>query len=388
LALTQLGCAQVLGRPDVVIGTARPADIDYPLGGSICRLFNLDMPRHGLRCAEEPSGGSVANIESLRSGGIDIGIVPSDLLADAVTGEGLFAAWGPATDLRVLFAGHADVFTLVAHQGSGIRTVADLSGKRIGIGSPGSRQRANMERVLAALGLTRNDFAEVRELPPAEQNRAFCADELDAIVYSVGHPNGLIRDATLTCHGMLVAVSGPAIDRMLSEYREYERTTIPGGTYPVNPADVPTFGVRAVVVTTAPMREGGLRPFRRFPAPAPCFRSAVGREDGPCCRTRASARRSRALLPRTRVAAVIAWMLPAMEPHRWAPGSVESTRRAGRPETEASHSQSSLQPVPARPCSRARAPSPLSRTLRERRVTGPVSIYDLAVENLAGTDRD
>ena len=66
---------------------------------------------------------------------------------------------------------------------------------------------------MAALGLTRNDFAEMRELPPAEQNRAFCANELDAIVYSVSHPNGLIRDAILTCHGMLVAVSGPAIDR-------------------------------------------------------------------------------------------------------------------------------------------------------------------------------
>ena len=106
---------------------------------------------------------------------------------------------------------------------------------------------------MAALDLSRNDFAEVRELSPAEQNRAFCANELDAIVYSVGHPNGLIRDATLTCHGMLVAVSGPAIDRMLSEYQEYERATIPGGTYPVNPAEVHTFGVRAVVVTTARM---------------------------------------------------------------------------------------------------------------------------------------
>jgi hypothetical protein len=253
LAVTALGCAQMLGRPDVVIGTARPADIDYPLGGSICRLFNLDTPRHDLRCAEEPSAGSVANIESLRSGRIDIGIVPSDVLAEAAAGRRPFAARGPATDLRVLFAGHADVFTLVAHQGSGIRTVADLRGKRIGIGSPGSRQRANMERVMAALGLTRDDFAEVRELSPAEQNRAFCANELDAIVYSVGHPNGLIRDATLTCHGMLVAVSGPAIDRMLSEYQEYERATIPGGTYPANPADVHTFGVRAMVVTTARM---------------------------------------------------------------------------------------------------------------------------------------
>ncbi|MCE3248343.1 MAG: hypothetical protein K0R41_2168 [Geminicoccaceae bacterium] len=253
LAVTGLGCAQVPGRPDVVIGTARPADIDYPLGGAICRLFNLDTPRHGLRCAEELSAGFVANIESLRSGRFDIGIVPSDVLADAVAGQGPFAARGPATDLRVLFAGHAHMFTLVAHQESGIRTVTDLRGKRIGIGSPGSRPRADMEGVMAALGLTRNDFAEVRELSPAEQNRAFCANELDAIVYSVSHPNGLIRDATLTCHGMLVAVSGPAIDRMLSEYQEYERATIPGGTYPANPTDVPTFGVRAVVVTTARM---------------------------------------------------------------------------------------------------------------------------------------
>jgi TRAP transporter TAXI family solute receptor len=253
LGVTGLGCAQLLGRPDVVIGTARPADIDYPLGGSICRLFNLDTPRHGLRCAEEPSAGPVANIESLRSGRIDIGIVPSDVLADAVAGQGPFARRGPATDLRVLFAAHADIFTLVAHQGSGIGTVADLRGKRIGIGSPGSRQRAGMERVMAALGLTPNDFADVRELPPAEQNRAFCANELDAIVYSVAHPNGLIRDATISCRGMLVAVSGPLIDRMLSEYPEYERATIPGGTYPVNPADVHTFGVRAVVVTTTRM---------------------------------------------------------------------------------------------------------------------------------------
>ncbi|HSS66548.1 MAG TPA: TAXI family TRAP transporter solute-binding subunit, partial [Gammaproteobacteria bacterium] len=82
---------------------------------------------------------------------------------------------------------------------------------------------------------------------------AFCANQLDAIVYSVGHPNGLIRDATLTCHGMLVAVVGPDIDRMLAEYEEYERAVIPGGTYRANRADVRTFGVRAEVVTTKRM---------------------------------------------------------------------------------------------------------------------------------------
>jgi len=247
------GCAQLTGRPDVLIGTAAPVDIDYPLGGSICRLFNVDTPRHRLRCAEVASTGPVANIDSLRHDRIDIGIVPSDVLADAVAGVGPFASRGPAAGLRVLFAGHADIFTLVARREAGVRTVADLRGKRISIGAPGSRARANMDRVMAALGLTRRDFAVVRELSLAEQNRAFCAGELDAIIYSVGHPNGLIRDATLSCGGVLVAVSGADVDRMLSEYRQYEPVVIPGGTYPVNPQDLHTFGVRAVVVTTERM---------------------------------------------------------------------------------------------------------------------------------------
>lgn len=256
LATLAPGCAQLTRRPDVVIGAAGPTDVDYPLGGAICRLFNLDTPDHGLRCAEEPSEGPIANLESLRQGRIDVGILPSDLLADAVAGEGRFAARAPATDLRVLFAGHADVFTLVAHQASGIRGVGDLRGRRVGIGSLGSRQRAGMDRVMAAFGLTRADFSAVQELSPAEQNRAFCAHRLDAIVYSVGHPNGLIRHATLACEGVLVGVGGPAIDRISSAYPgEYEPVVIPGGTYPVNPADVHTFGVRAVVVTTRRMPE-------------------------------------------------------------------------------------------------------------------------------------
>lgn len=255
LVVIETGCAQVTKRPDVVIGTATPVDIDYPFGASICRLFNLEMARHGLRCAEQFSAGPVANVESLRGDRIDLGIVTSDVLADAVAGRETFAASGATGDLRVLFSGHLDVLTLVVHQDAGIRSAADLRGKRISIGPPGTRQRSAMERVISALGLERNDFAESLELSSAEQNRAFCANEVDAIGYSVGHPNGLIRDATLTCHGVLIDVSGPAIDRMLTEYRAYERAVIPGGTYLVNPADVQSFGVRAVVVATTLMSD-------------------------------------------------------------------------------------------------------------------------------------
>lgn len=250
LAAALVACALVGDRPDAVIGTGSPSGIYYPLGGSICRLFNLDTPLDGRRCVAVPSAGPVANIDSLHDGRTDIDIVPSDVLADAVTGEGPFASRGPDPELRILFTGHADAFTIVARRELGIHSAGELRSMRINMGSPGSGERVSMERVMAALGVTRKDFAEVRELSIAEQHRALCADELDAIVYSVAHPNGLIQDVVLTCRGVLVDVSGPPIDAMLSRHQEYQRAVIRGGTYPDNPIDVQTLGVRAAVVTT------------------------------------------------------------------------------------------------------------------------------------------
>lgn len=255
VAVAGFGCARLAIRPDVTIGTASPTGIYYPLGASICRLFNLDTPRHHMRCVEEPSPGSAANVEALRRGRIDVGIVHSDVLADAVAGRASFASHGPATELRILFSGLDEVLTVVARRESGVRAIADLRGKRINIGDPGSRQRANIESAMTALGLARGDFAGVRELAPAAQNRAFCENEVDAIVYSVSHPNGLIHDVTHTCGGVLVEVAGPEIDRMLSEHREYERASIRGGSYENNPAVVRSFGVRAAIVATQAMSE-------------------------------------------------------------------------------------------------------------------------------------
>jgi len=244
------GCSLALDRPDVVIATGSPSGTHYPLGGSICRLFNLDPASDGQRCVVVPSKGPVENIQALRQGRVDIGVVQSDVLADAVAGAGVGASGGPAPELRVLFTGHAEAFTIVARRDLGIQSAMQLRGKRINLGSPGSGERVGMERIMAALGVGRNDFSEVLELSLADQHRALCAGELDAIVYSVGHPNGLIQDVVRACGGVMLDLSGPAIDDMMLEHPEYERTVIPGGTYLSNPLDVQTIGVRAVVVAT------------------------------------------------------------------------------------------------------------------------------------------
>ena len=194
LALALQACTLVQYRPDVAIGTGRPGGVYFALGDSMCRLFNLDIPQRGLRCAASPSSGPVATIESLHDGRIDIGLVQSDALADAIGGHGPFASRGPDKALRVLFTGQTEAFTIVARRELAIGAATELRGKRINLGSPGSGERVSMERVMAALGFAPNDFAETREFPLAQQHDAFCANALDAIVYTVRHPNGLVDD--------------------------------------------------------------------------------------------------------------------------------------------------------------------------------------------------
>lgn len=254
-AVALLACTIVVDRPDVVIGTGSPSGIYYPLGASICRLSNFRITPTERRCVAAPSDGPVANVDSLRDGRIDVGIVPSDVLADAMAGTGPFATRGPDAALRALFTGNANAFTVVARRELEIYGVADLRGKRINMGSPGSGEQVGMERIMAALDVTRADFAEVHQLSLVEQHRALCANELDAIIYSVGHPSGLIEDVVRMCRGVLVDGSGETIDAMLVRHPEYERAVIPGGTYLNNPNDVQTLGVRAVIVATTRMSD-------------------------------------------------------------------------------------------------------------------------------------
>jgi TRAP transporter TAXI family solute receptor len=250
LVLALQACTLVQYRPDVAIGTGTPSGVYFALGDSICRLFNLDLMQRGLRCAAYPSSGPIANIESLQEGRFDIGIVQSDALADAISGHGPFASRGADKALRVLFTGQTVAFTIVARRQLAIRAATELRGKRINLGSPGSGERVSMERVMAALGFAPVDFAETRELPLAQQHDAFCAKALDAIVYTVRHPNGLVDDVVRSCDGIVVDVSGPPIERLLSTRLEYSRAVIPGSTYPSNPAAVTTLGVRTAIITT------------------------------------------------------------------------------------------------------------------------------------------
>jgi TRAP transporter TAXI family solute receptor len=235
----------------IVIGAGSAGSDYYPLGGAVCRLVNLETARHGIRCRTATSSGSVFNVTALRDRRFDLALLRSDVQHDAVTGRGPFARQGAFTSLRAVLSAHTEPFAVVVRADAGLRTVADLVGRRVNIGDAGSGHRLAMERVMEALHLTRADFALVTELSPGEQNDALCEGRVDAVVYAAGNPNGIVQDAILRCGGRLVAISGPPVEALLARHPEYTRAVIPAGLYPGHSVDIPTFGARATLVTTA-----------------------------------------------------------------------------------------------------------------------------------------
>lgn len=250
LATFAVDDAKAAEKKFITIGTGGVTGVYYPTGGAICRLVNKGRKDHGVRCSVESTGGSVYNLNTIRAGELDMGVAQSDWQYHAYNGTSKFEDQGPNKDLRAVFSVHPEPFTVVARADSGIKTFADLKGKRVNVGNPGSGQRGTMELVMGKMGWTMDDFALASELKSAEQSSALCDNKIDAIVFTVGHPSGSIKEATTSCDAKIVEVSGDVIDKLVADNAYYRTATIPGGMYRGNPDDTKTFGVGATFVSS------------------------------------------------------------------------------------------------------------------------------------------
>lgn len=249
-AVTFAGQMATAQEKFITIGTGGQTGVYYVVGQSICRLVNRGSAEHNIKCTAPSTGGSIANINAIKAGDMDMGVAQSDWQFHAYNGSSEFE--GDKFDkLRAVFSVHGEPFTVIARADAGISSFADLKGKRVNVGNPGSGQRATMEVVLGALGWSMDDFSLASELKPAEQSAALGDNKVNAIIYTVGHPNGSIQEATSTVDAKLIDVTGPEIDKLISENPYYAAAKIPGGMYAGNDGDASTFGVKATFVTSS-----------------------------------------------------------------------------------------------------------------------------------------
>lgn len=243
--------APVSAETFVTIGTGGQTGVYYQVGGAICRLVNRGTKTHDIKCTHT-TGGSTKNINGIRAGDLDMGVAQSDWQYHAYNGtapkqfpDGAFK------DLRAVFSVHPEPFTVVARTDSGIKNFDDLKGKRVNIGNPGSGQRGTMEVVMEKMDWKMGDFALASELKSSEQSAALCDGKIDAMVFTVGHPNGSIKEATTSCDAIIVNVDNAIIKKLAADNDYYAMATIPGGMYTGTDSDVTTFGVGATFVSSA-----------------------------------------------------------------------------------------------------------------------------------------
>ncbi|OBW98809.1 TAXI family TRAP transporter solute-binding subunit [Gallibacterium genomosp. 1] len=233
----------------VTIGTGGQTGVYYVVGQSICQLVNRDTAKTGLKCNAPSTGASVANLNGIANKQLDMGIAQSDWQYHAYNGTSSFE--GKKNEkLRAVFSIHPEPFTVMARDDSGIKSFDDLKGKRVNVGDPGSGTRATMNVILKAKGWDDSVFKVASELKPAEMASVMCDNNLDAISYNVGHPNGALKEAAASCNAHLVPVTGPAIDKLVADNPYYAKAVIPGGLYKGSDQPVDTFGVYATLVSS------------------------------------------------------------------------------------------------------------------------------------------
>jgi TRAP transporter TAXI family solute receptor len=231
------------------VGTGELNGVYYPVGEAICQIVNRDLSTNGVRCSPETTPGSVYNVSAIQSGELEFGIIQADVNFDAYKGEG---AWigKPFIGLRSVLSLYPELVTVMARADSHIQDLAGLAGRRVNVGSKGSGIRATWDAIEEELGWRDAERVRPVELRADATTSALCSGVIDANMLIIGHPSPLVKAQQAACAINLVAITGPAIDKLLHQHLYYQRETIPADLYGL-PADVPTFGGRATLVTSA-----------------------------------------------------------------------------------------------------------------------------------------
>ena len=236
----------------VTIGTGGITGIYYPTGGALAKIINAKRSTYHVRASVESTGGSKFNINAISTGDMDFGIAQADTQYLAYFGKDVWEG-KPVKKLRAVFALAPEAVTFVAAEDSGIRSVTDVKGKIINLGDAGSGNRINAMDIFKTVGLVPGKDFKDEKLKPADAPRVLQDGRIDGFFYTVGHPNGNIKEATAgkrLCR--IIPITG--IDSLLKSAPYYAMTTIDMSQYPdaTNSKDkVETLGMLATLVTSS-----------------------------------------------------------------------------------------------------------------------------------------
>ena len=234
----------------MTMGTGGTAGTYYAFGGVLGQYMKN---KGGVDVTVVSTDGSKANIQGIDAGDYQLGTVQSDVMAYAWEGSKSFESDGAIDSFRVIGGLYAETVQLVTMDPN-IKSVADLEGKAVSIGAPGSGVYFNAIDVLTAAGLS-EDTIKPQYLSFADSAEGLKDGKIDAAFIVAGAPTPAITELTTTNDAYLVPIDGEIGEKVLASCPYYTSLAIPAGTYKGQDEDVVTVTVKATMIISADATE-------------------------------------------------------------------------------------------------------------------------------------
>lgn len=235
----------------VNIGTGGTAGTYFPLGGAFAEIWNNKI--EGINATAQSTGASVANINLLKDGKVEVVIVQNDVAWYASRGEVMFDG-DKYEEIRGLATMYAEPLQIVTTDSS-IKTVADLKGKKIAVGAIGSGVEANARQIIAAAGMDFEKDIDAKFLSFSEASSGLKDKQVDAAFLTAGIPTAAIQDLSAQHEVTVVAIEGAVADQLLNDYKFFTKYVIPANTYKGQTEDVNTLTVKSMLAVSSELDE-------------------------------------------------------------------------------------------------------------------------------------
>lgn len=245
VAVMVLGLAGVChaAKNYVSIATGGTSGTYYPIGGAIASAVTKGSD---IQATAETGNASVANINLVSKGDIEIAFVQNDIAFWAYTGKLMFKT--PLTNVRAVASLYPEHVQLILAASSNIKTLADLKGKRVGVGAPGSGVEGDVQAIFQVAKLSYNDM-KVDFLDFGATTNRFKDNQIDAGFVVAGYPTASVMDLALTKEIMLMDFSDEFLKELAKAHPYFVPSVIPAKTYSRIDKDIKTPAVMAILVT-------------------------------------------------------------------------------------------------------------------------------------------
>ncbi|UFJ39979.1 TAXI family TRAP transporter solute-binding subunit [Brevibacillus humidisoli] len=266
LALMAIGCSSPAGtgvsgsgsggtggageQAFLTIATGGSSGPYYTIGGALAKVYKDKL---GYNASVQSTGASVENVNLLKAKKVDMAFAMSDVVTFAYNGEEGFKESGAIKELRAMAGLYLNYVQIITLKDRNIKSVADLKGKRVGVGAPNSGVEVNARMVLAGHGITYDDITP-DYLSYAEAVEQLKNNAIDAAFVTSGLPNATVLDLMTTADVEIVPIQSADVDKLAATYPFFVKAEIPAGIYN-NDQPIPTAAIRNVMLVRSDLSE-------------------------------------------------------------------------------------------------------------------------------------